>query len=57
MRAAPVRDASIVVRIDRDVDPHASYFFSILLGLYASVIEAGSIGTGDAVELVPRSAT
>jgi uncharacterized protein YcbX len=43
------RDPSVLRTIVREANQ--------CLGLYASVIEAGSIGTGDAVELVPRSAT
>lgn len=43
------RDPSVLQTIVREANQ--------CLGLYASVIEAGSIGTGDPVELVPGSAS
>ncbi|CBE69872.1 conserved protein of unknown function [Candidatus Methylomirabilis oxygeniifera] len=43
------RDPSVLRTIVRKADQS--------LGLYASIIEAGSVATGDPVELVPRSAT
>lgn len=42
------RDPSVLRTIVRDANQ--------CLGLYASVIDAGSVATGDSVELVPRSA-
>ncbi len=43
------RDPSVLRTIVREANQS--------LGLYASVIKAGSVGTGDPVELVPHSAT
>jgi MOSC domain-containing protein YiiM len=43
------RDPSVLRTIVREANQ--------CLGVYASVIEAGNVGTGDPVELEPHSAT